>query len=58
MGRSDRRFCIRWSQVSHLRQALAGGRVGHVKARRAGQPLAVDEGVGLQQGRVLQGVKW
>ena len=45
--RARSRLGVSWSQGGDVGQFGAGGGGGHIKARGAGHPMAVDEGVGV-----------
>jgi len=45
---------VRGAQVGHVGQLGTGGRIGHVKARRPGDPQSADQGIGAQQRAVLE----
>ena len=54
VGRVNGSFSIFGAKVSHIDQLLAGGRVMHIKAAATFDPLAVDQGIGLEQGGVVE----
>ena len=54
VGGSDGFFGICGAQVGYVGQLAAIGRVQHVKTRCASNPLAVDEGVCLEQAGVIE----